>query len=116
MSHKQSCDFTANIKPEIGKVRPVVIIKPHKRDNLAIIVPFTTQTPNNEVDYTVEIPLGIMPGKLQHNQCWALCDMIHVINIKRLSRIYRQPLDKIFISKEYFDKIISVIHKTIGNA
>jgi len=31
-------EIIANIKPEIGKIRPVVIVYPHKRSKLAIII------------------------------------------------------------------------------
>ena len=108
--------FSANIKPEIGKVRPVVIVRPHKRHRLALAVPFTTQRPTKEVSYTVEIPLGVMPGKLRHNKCWALCDMVSVVNLARLQRVYRQDLQESFIGLDYYKEIIAKIHKNIGSA
>lgn len=108
------CEFVSNIKPEIGKVRPVIVIKPHRRHRLAIVIPFTTKEPEHEVIFTLEIPVGIMPGKLKHKKCWALCDMIQVVNLARLQRVYRQGLSDINLPSEYFQQIIAKIHKLIG--
>jgi len=74
----------ANIKPEIGKVRPVVIIHPHKRHRLALAIPFTTQNPQKENFFTVFIPKGVMPGVLAKKECWALCDMPKTVSVDRL--------------------------------
>ncbi|MCL2521081.1 MAG: type II toxin-antitoxin system PemK/MazF family toxin [Spirochaetaceae bacterium] len=106
-------EFTANIKPEIGKIRPVVIIKPHKRHRLALVVPFTTQKPTKELSFTVEIPLGFMPGNLKHKKCWALCDMLQIVNLARLQRLYRQNIQNICLDGHYYSKIIEKIQKII---
>jgi len=74
----------ANIKPEIGKVRPIVIIHPHKRYRLALVIPFTTQCPQKEKIYTVPVPKGCMPGILAKKECWALCDMLKTVSLDRL--------------------------------
>jgi uncharacterized protein YifN (PemK superfamily) len=74
----------SNIKPEIGKIRPVVVIHPHKRHRIAIVVPFTTQKPQKENFYTICIPAGIMPGILAKKECWALCDMLKAVSLDRL--------------------------------
>ena len=107
-------DVLPNIKPEIGKIRPVVIVKPHRRHRLAIVIPFTTQRPVGETGCTLEMPIGTMPGRLAPNKSWALCDMICTINIDRLQRIYRKDLQDTLISDEYFQQIKSKIHKAIG--
>jgi uncharacterized protein YifN (PemK superfamily) len=74
----------ANIKPEIGKVRPIVIIHPHKHYRLALVVPFTTQHPQKEKFYTAFVPKGCMPGILAKKECWALCDMLKTVSLDRL--------------------------------
>ena len=79
----------ANIKPEIGKIRPVVIIHPHKRHKLAVVIPFTTQNPQKENFYTIFIPKGVMPGVLAKKECWALCDMPKVVSLDRLQLPFR---------------------------
>ena len=60
----QNHDITSNIKPEIGKIRPIVVIYPHKRVKLAIVIPFTTKKPFKKNTYAIHIPAGIMPGVL----------------------------------------------------
>ena len=35
----QDHEIIENIKPEIGKIRPVVIVYPHKRTKLAVVIP-----------------------------------------------------------------------------
>ena len=81
-------DIISNIKPEIGKIRPVVIIYPHKRKKLAIVVPFTTKLPVKDKSNTLHIPSGIMPGVLGRNECWALCDMLQTVCVDRLRTVY----------------------------
>jgi uncharacterized protein YifN (PemK superfamily) len=114
------CDFTSNIKPEIGKIRPVAIIKPHKRHKLAIIVPFTTQKPVKEINYALHIPVDVMPGILGCKECWAICDMIQVVSLNRLDSVLygnrhsHTNLKNNFLPKEYFSEIISRIHKLTG--
>ena len=83
----QSQEIISNIKPEIGKVRPVVIVYPHKRSKLAIVVPFTTKKPYKKKTNALHIPAGIMPGVLGRVECWALCDMPQTISTALLLAI-----------------------------
>jgi len=78
--------ITANITPEIGKTRPVVIIRPYKRNRQAVIVPFTTKPPQKESIYTAFMPSGSMPGILAKKECWALGDMPKTVSLDRLQR------------------------------
>jgi uncharacterized protein YifN (PemK superfamily) len=119
----QKCAFISNIKPEIGKDRPVVVIYAHKRAKLAMIVPFTTQRPAEEITNTLYIPVGIMPGVLSRKECWVLCDMIQTVSIDRLHYIYlgtkdsyrrRLDSDESFLPDNYFKQIIDKIHKLVG--
>ena len=119
----KNCIFTANVKPEIGKDRPVIVIYAHKRAKLALIIPFTTQTPTEEIINALCIPVGIMPGVLSKKECWALCDMIQVVSIDRLHYIYdgskdtykrRLDSNEAFLPMEYFQQITAKIHKVIG--
>jgi len=84
----QNYNIISNIRPEIGKIRPVVIIYPHKKVKLAIVIPFTTKFPTKAVSNTLYIPIGIMPGILGRSECWALCDMPQTICIDRLRTVY----------------------------
>ena len=89
-SNSQICankSITANIRPEIGKIRPVVVIHAPKRLRLALVVPFTTQKPVQEPRYTVFIPQGTMLGILAKKECWALCDMPKTVSLDRLQSL-----------------------------
>ncbi|MCL2844189.1 MAG: type II toxin-antitoxin system PemK/MazF family toxin [Chitinivibrionia bacterium] len=103
----------ANIKPEIGKVRPVIVIYPHKRHKLAVVIPFTTKKPPKGDSFTIFIPIGAMPGILAEKECWALCDMLKVVSIDRLQLPFRRkkdshkPLNLITLSKDKIDEICS---------
>ncbi|MDR3150975.1 MAG: type II toxin-antitoxin system PemK/MazF family toxin [Candidatus Peribacteria bacterium] len=48
------------MKPEIGKKRPVVIVKAHKRYRMALIIPLTTQKPLKETAWITYIPKNIL--------------------------------------------------------
>jgi len=78
----------SKINPEIGKIRPVVIIYAHKRVKLAIVIPFTTKKPAKEVTNTLYVPAKIMPGVLGRAECWALCDMPQTICTDRLRTVF----------------------------
>ncbi|MDR1027290.1 MAG: type II toxin-antitoxin system PemK/MazF family toxin [Rickettsiales bacterium] len=115
------CGFTANIKPEIGKCRPVVIVYAHKRTRLALVLPFTTQKPKREIANTLPVPVGVMPGVLARKECWALCDMMQVVNLDRLQPVYFNNITAAHTSfnesrlpMPYFDKILEIIHKVVG--
>jgi len=109
-----ACDYTSNIKPEIGKDRPVVIVHAHKRCRLAIVVPLTTQRPEQEKEYTIRLPVGAIPGVLGKKECWALCDMIQTVSLDRLQNIYSGNHDTRYrlltaaqsaLLKDYFNEI-----------
>lgn len=76
----------ANVRPEIGKIRPVIVVYAHKRLRLALVVPFTTQAPLRDVPFTVFISQGAMPGILAKKECWALCDMLKTVSLDRLHK------------------------------
>ena len=115
--------LAANIKPEIGKIRPVVVIYPHKRVKLAIVIPFTTKLPIKDASNTLHIPSGIMPGVLGRSECWALCDMPYTISINRLKTVYsgnkndyHRRINQInsILPAVYFEQIIEKLIKIIG--
>jgi uncharacterized protein YifN (PemK superfamily) len=80
--------YTASVKPEIWKKRPVVILRKPRHVFRALVVPFTTKTPW-EKDLSVCVPLGAMPGVLAKKECWALCNMVQDVSIQRLENVYR---------------------------
>jgi uncharacterized protein YifN (PemK superfamily) len=111
----QDHNIIANIKPEIGKIRPVVIVYPHKRSKLAIVIPFTTKKPYKENTNALHIPAGIMPGVLGRTECWALCDMPQTVGTDRLKTVfsgkkneYQRRINQAdsILPAEYFRRII----------
>ena len=116
-------EIISNIKPEIGKIRPVVIIYPHKRIKLAIVIPFTTKKPVNDLSNILYIPAGIMPGVLGRTECWALSNMPQTICIDRLRTVYSGSKNNYFrrinqkdskLPPEYFKQIIEKSAKLIN--
>jgi uncharacterized protein YifN (PemK superfamily) len=90
----QAHEIIANIKPEIGKIRPVVIVYPHKRSKLAIVIPFTTKKPFKRDTNALHIPAGAMPGVLGRAECWALCDMPQTVCTHRLRTVFSGDRNK----------------------
>jgi len=99
----------ANIKPEIGKIRPVVVVHPHKRHKLAVVVPFTSQKPLKEDSYTVFVPIGEMPGILAKKECWVLCDMVKVVSLDRLQLPFSKKKEVSTLNDERVSKICSIV-------
>lgn len=113
----------SNIKPEIGKIRPVVIIYAHKRAKLAVVIPFTTSKPSTEISNTLHIPVGIMPGVLGRTECWALCDMPQTICTDRLATVFSGDNDNYYrrfnqtesiLRQRYFQEITTILKKLLG--
>ena len=109
-------EIISNIKPEIGKIRPVVIIYPHKRARLAAVIPFTTKKPVKEILNALRIPAGVMPGVLGRSECWALCDMPETVSLDRLRTVFAGTRDSYHrrfnqaasvLPPEYFQQIIA---------
>jgi uncharacterized protein YifN (PemK superfamily) len=110
------CQYLANVTPEIGKVRPILVVRSHKRCSSAIVVPFTTQPPKHEVKQTLHIPKNTLPGVLAKKECWALCDFTTNVSLKRLNQVYsgkknlHVPLNKSFLLEEYFNQIRGILN------
>jgi len=107
-------EIKSNINPEIGKIRPVVIIYAHKRIKLAVIIPFTTKKPAKEISNTLYIPAKVMPGVLGRTECWALCDMPQTVCTDRLRTVFSGNKNKYKrrinqadskLSAEYFKQV-----------
>jgi uncharacterized protein YifN (PemK superfamily) len=108
----RNCPFTSNIKPEIGKIRPIVVVHAHKRSRLALVVPFTTRKPMQETASALYIPAGVMPGVLAKRECWALCDMAQTVSLNRLDNVYKNRESNLHLnakesrlSEKYFTEI-----------
>ncbi|MDC9606373.1 type II toxin-antitoxin system PemK/MazF family toxin [Xenorhabdus griffiniae] len=81
------CDFKGLIVPEIVKIRPVVVIARHRRNNkLVTVVPVSTTEPMPVFDYHYELSENPIPENEQI-RCWVKCDMIMTVSTERLDRI-----------------------------
>ncbi len=84
------CDYSGSVYPEMGKVRPVVVISPafKKRPNLSTIVPLSTTAPNPVEDYHYALTLSPpLPSPFDEPQMWVKADMIMTASHERLDRI-----------------------------
>ena len=88
---------------------------------IALVVPFTTKKPKKETSNTLLVPKGIMPGVLAQKECWALCDMMQVVNLCRLQPTYQKKTTAAHTSfgnsllpAQYFAKIIKTANNIIG--
>lgn len=81
------CDFSGSIAPEIGKIRPVVVITPHyvQRYRLCAVVPLSTRRPAIALAYHVRLHGTPFPGAALEQ--WAKCDLATSVSHARLDRI-----------------------------
>ena len=94
------CDFTTGfVKPEMVKVRHVVVISPRSRDRsgLCLVVPFSCQAPNPVMPFHYQIPADKYPFFSPGEAVWAKADMVTSVSHQRLDRVcvngrYDSPL------------------------
>jgi len=81
------CDFRGYEKPEMVKVRPVVVISPKyaQRGELVTIVPLSTTPPITAQPYHFEFDNNPIPGRAKRT--WAKCDMLATVCLARLDRV-----------------------------
>jgi mRNA interferase MazF len=75
------CDFSAFVKPEMTKVRPVVVVSPKLpyRSEIVAVVPLSTTAPRRELPYCYRLQTNYHPDEPDDKPCWAKADM--VVNI-----------------------------------
>lgn len=84
------CNFgTGFRKPEITKVRPVVVVSPQPRfrSGLCTVVPLSTVEPENVMPYHYKLPRGLVPNEPAGKDSWAKCDLVATVGLKRLDRV-----------------------------
>ena len=81
------CDFSGFHPPEIGKVRPVVVISPKLdfRSELATVVPLSTRAPRVDVAYVCQLERNYTPWGAEDQASFAKCDLVMNIGLHRLS-------------------------------
>jgi uncharacterized protein YifN (PemK superfamily) len=76
------------MRPEIVKVRPVLVISRQPRNNtgLCTVVPISSKAPNDPQPYHYRLPEGTVPGK-KYSESWLKGDLIQTVSLARLDRI-----------------------------
>ncbi|PWE47947.1 type II toxin-antitoxin system PemK/MazF family toxin [Pseudomonas prosekii] len=79
------CDFRGYEIPEMIKVRPVVVIRKHRTNNLLVtVVPLSTTAPDYFLDHHLKLASHLHGAS---PVCWAKCDMVATVSLSRLDRI-----------------------------
>jgi mRNA interferase MazF len=81
------CDFSEGFAPpEMGKVRPVVVISPRRRTaQLVTVVPLSSSVPLRSEPWHHQLsPAAYPPAR---GPMWAKCDMVATVGFHRLDRV-----------------------------
>ncbi|WP_176804841.1 type II toxin-antitoxin system PemK/MazF family toxin [Paracoccus isoporae] len=80
-------DFSDLQPPEICKVRPVIVVSPKLRfrSGLVAIVPVSLTAPRTELPYVHRLSRNYHPDSPDDLPCWAKCDLLMNISLKRLN-------------------------------
>jgi len=81
------CNLKNAVHPEIGKVRPVVVIAPRlpHRPELATVVPISTTAPIHEHPFCYKLSKNYHPEEPDDLDCWAKADLVMSVSYQRLS-------------------------------
>jgi mRNA interferase MazF len=81
------CDFATGFQPpEMVKVRPAIVIPPHRRtSSLVTVVPLSSTEPAPMLPGHVLLPAGAYPPA--RGPMWAKCDVVVTIALARLERV-----------------------------
>ena len=92
------CDFRGYERPEMVKVRPVVVLVERligRSIDLFTIVPLGGERSDRDFPYQVPILLERpLSPKFSKTGVWAKCDMIAVVSRERLDRFHIRPSSK----------------------
>ena len=80
-------DFKGFHPPEIGKLRPVVVISPRlpHRSGLVAVVPLSTTAPRDDLEYVCKLSRNYTPWGAETQDSWAKCDLVMNVGLFRLS-------------------------------
>lgn len=83
------CNFGLGFKkPEMIKVRPVLVISPHQRfwTRLCVVVPISSRPPGEIKPYHYKLPDGAVPGG-KYAESWIKGDLVIAVGHHRLDRL-----------------------------
>ena len=79
------CDFRGYEVPEIIKIRPVIVIrKPRTNQLLVTVVPLSTTAPQQVLEHHLQLDRHLHGA---NPICWAKCDIVATVSLGRLDRI-----------------------------
>lgn len=119
------CDYRTGFrKPEMVKLRPVVVISPRlrQRDGLCTVVPLSTTAPWRPVDYQCPVTLPFVPPHpFTATEVWAKADMLATVGFGRLDQ-FRTPRPrkgqrtylKMRISTDDLERIRACVRVALG--
>ncbi len=85
------CDYSGFIKPEMVKVRPVIVVAKHKHHSkLVFVVPLSTTVSEPSYDYHLQLDEEFCRLYLHGVRPWVKCDMINIVSLARLSLLKRE--------------------------
>jgi mRNA interferase MazF len=101
------CDFTEGFKePEMVKRRPVIVISPAitARPFLCTVVPLSTEPPEKEMPYHIELKKLTLPRPYEAGPNWVKGDMVCSVGFHRLDLI-RTGKDKSGSRTYYYEQL-----------
>ena len=115
------CDFTGFRAPEMTKRRPVIVLRPHKRNRrLVYVIPLSTSPPEPPQPYHYRFARSPVTHGAP-TEAWAKCDMVAIVSTERLT-LGRQRQDSAcrarevmpMITAEEFAAVRACVAKAIG--
>ena len=83
------CDFRGMIKPEMLKMRDVVVLTQHKQNTrLVTVVPLSASAPERPQTYHHELSKDPRPDGDSMHPIWVKCDMVYTVSLERLEMHY----------------------------
>lgn len=94
------CDFTRGfVRPEMIKIRPVVVISERERNrDTVIVVGCSGNQPRDTRTIAVPLPVASYPFLVKDN--WAKCDMVYAVSRARLASLDDKNTGQFLNSKD----------------
>lgn len=112
------CNFTDLQPPEICKIRPVIVVSPRlpHRSELVAVVPVSTTVPKHNLPYVYKLSRNYHPQEEDSLDCWAKCDLVMNISLKRLNgfKVGRRKYEFPKLSKEDLDAVRAAVMCGLG--
>ena len=112
------CDFKNPVDPEIGKLRPDIVVAPRlpHRPDLATIVPVSTTAPIHDHPFCYKLSKNYHPHESDDLDCWAKADLVMSVSYNRMSAFKTNRRKYVYptISAEDLNGIRAAIKHGLG--